>query len=46
MEVQLLADQHGTVLPFVERECSIQRRQQKVVEETPSLAVSPALRRR
>ncbi len=44
VEVQLLGDQHGTVLPFVERECSIQRRHQKVVEETPSLAVTPALR--
>jgi acetyl-CoA carboxylase biotin carboxylase subunit len=42
--VQLLGDEHGTVLPFVERECSIQRRHQKVVEETPSLAVTPALR--
>ena len=44
IEVQLLGDTHGTVLPFVERECSIQRRHQKVVEESPSLAVSPALR--
>jgi acetyl-CoA carboxylase biotin carboxylase subunit len=44
VEVQLLGDTRGTVLPFVERECSIQRRHQKVVEETPSLAVSPALR--
>jgi acetyl-CoA carboxylase biotin carboxylase subunit len=44
IEVQLLGDAYGTVLPFVERECSIQRRHQKVVEETPSSAVSPSLR--
>ncbi|MEO8257426.1 MAG: acetyl-CoA carboxylase biotin carboxylase subunit [Acidobacteriota bacterium] len=45
VEVQLLGDDHGTIVPFVERECSIQRRHQKLVEESPSLAVSPALRR-
>jgi acetyl-CoA carboxylase, biotin carboxylase subunit len=44
VEVQLLGDEYGTVVPFVERECSIQRRHQKLVEETPSLAVSPSLR--
>ena len=44
VEVQLLGDVHGTVVPFVERECSIQRRHQKVLEESPSPAVSAALR--
>jgi acetyl-CoA carboxylase biotin carboxylase subunit len=44
IEIQLLADQHGRVVPFVERECSIQRRHQKVLEESPSVAVSPAIR--
>jgi acetyl-CoA carboxylase, biotin carboxylase subunit len=46
IEVQLLGDRFGTVIPFVERECSIQRRHQKVVEESPSIAVTPELRRR
>ena len=42
----MLGDHHGTVLPFVERECSIQRRHQKVVEESPSAIVSADLRNR
>ena len=46
IEIQLLGDEHATVVPFVERECSIQRRHQKVVEESPSMVVSPALRQR
>jgi acetyl-CoA carboxylase biotin carboxylase subunit len=46
IEIQLLGDHYGTIVPFVERECSIQRRHQKVVEESPSLAVDAHLRRR
>ena len=46
VEIQILADQHGTICPFVERECSIQRRHQKVIEESPSPVVDPALRAR
>ena len=45
IEIQLLGDAYGTFIPFVERECSIQRRHQKVVEESPSRAISEATRR-
>ncbi len=46
IEIQVLGDQHGNIVYLGERECSIQRRHQKVVEEAPSPFVTPAMRRK
>jgi acetyl-CoA carboxylase biotin carboxylase subunit len=46
IEIQILGDQHGNIVYLFERECSIQRRHQKLVEEAPSAIVTPELRKR
>jgi acetyl-CoA carboxylase biotin carboxylase subunit len=45
IEIQILGDQHGNTVYLFERECSIQRRHQKVIEEAPSAVVSPEMRK-
>ncbi|HEY4130104.1 MAG TPA: acetyl-CoA carboxylase biotin carboxylase subunit [Gemmatimonadaceae bacterium] len=46
VEIQIIGDQHGNMLSLNERECSVQRRHQKMIEEAPSVAVTPEIRRK
>jgi acetyl-CoA carboxylase biotin carboxylase subunit len=45
IEIQVLGDHHGNIIHLFERECSIQRRHQKVVEEAPSISITPEIRK-